>query len=548
MNLLELQSDPAAFRNALLIDTDAGPRPLGECMDPWQAADFHALDSGWQRAVVGSTATAKYSRGWLERGRGASKTSDLAVMASWALFASRRRLSGIGAAGDQDQARLLRDAIGRLLYVNPWLASILEIQAYRVLNLRTESTLEIITSDAKTSYGLTPDFIVCDEIVHWKNRDLWDSLLSSAAKRSTSMLVIITNAGLRDDWTWQTREAVRNDPTWYFSRLDGPIASWITPEALAEQERLLPSIAFRRLWLNEWTTGGGDALSAEAIAAAFHADLRPQTEAAAGFEYTAGLDLGVSRDASAVVVLGVHRGSIDHGRIRLAFTRIWRPCKGSKVDLQAVEDCLIDLNERFKLKAINYDPWEARHMAQRLSAVGLGVAENQLRRFNRQPVPTSRVPMVEISQTGANLQKIATVLIEAFNDHRLELFDDPDLRRDITRLRVEERQYGFRLTSPRDELGHGDMASAFSLAMLAASELAGKRQPFVVRSATEATIFDTMMPIESTPLQRAQHRYDAEAAAYVQEMEMLHKGGSDHNGVETFRNTMQRLFGPGGRW
>ena len=105
MDLLKLQNSPDAFRRVLLIDTDSGPRPLGEVVNPWQATDFQALDSGWQRAVVGTEAQATYQRGWLERPRGHAKTLDLAIMATWALFASRRRLSGIGAAGDQDQAR-----------------------------------------------------------------------------------------------------------------------------------------------------------------------------------------------------------------------------------------------------------------------------------------------------------------------------------------------------------------------------------------------------------------------------------------------------------
>jgi len=476
MDLRKLQSDPKAFRDALLIDTDSGPRPLRECIDPWQQEDFEALDSGWQRAVIGTSATATFQRGWLERPRGHSKSADLGIMGAWALFASRRRLSGIAAAGDHEQARLLRDAISKLLYVNPWLSSILEVQAYRVLNKHTESSLEIISSDAPTAYGLTPDFCICDEVTHWKKRDLWDALISSAAKRSTCMFVVICNAGLQDDWCWQTREAIRQDPMWYFSRLDGPVASWISKDLLAEQERLLPSVAFRRLWLNEWGPAGcGDALSPEVIAAAFCPDLRKQKEAMPGFEYVGGLDLGVSRDASAVCILGIHRGRYDHGRIRLAHTNIWLPSKGRKVDLQAVEDTLIDLNARFHLKALNFDPWQATHMAQRLSATGLGVAQNTLRRYNRQPVPTSRVPMVEVPQTGPQLQKMATVLIEAFNDRRVELYPEGDLQRDISRLRIEERAYGFRLVSPRDEHGHGDLGSAFTLAMLAASELAGKK-------------------------------------------------------------------------
>lgn len=468
MNLLDLQSDPAAFRDALLIDTDAGPAPFADRMDDWQRTDFEALDSGWKRAVEGTGTEATYQRGWLERPRGHSKSADLGIMSAWALFASRRRLSGIAAAGDQDQARLLRDAIGKLTYCNPWLGKLLEVQNYRILNTRTESTLDIISSDAPTSYGLTPDFVVADEVTHWRKRDLWDSLISSAAKRSTCMFVVIANAGMSDDWQWTTREAIRTDPSWYFSRLEGPVASWISPELLAEQERLLPAIAFRRLWLNEWTSGGGDALTPEIIEAAFVPNLCPQSRAQPGYEYVAGVDLGVSRDSSAIAVLGVRRTHDGHGQIVLAHTRVWRPTKGNKVNLPDVEDELVRLHERFRFKRLNYDPYEMRHMASRLQAGGMGkmVSGNDRR---------TALPMVECPPTGKVLQAIATAVIEAFNDRRVELYPEPELKRDLTRLRVEERPYGFRLTAPRDATGHGDLGTAFSLALLGASDLAGRK-------------------------------------------------------------------------
>jgi len=518
MNLLELQKDPSAFRSALLIDTDSGPAPLNEVIDEWQAADFDALDSGWQRAVLGSTREAQYRRGWLERPRGHAKTLDLAIMSAWALFASRRRLSGIAAAGDLDQARLLRDAIGRLVHYNPWLSPIIEVQSYRIVNTRTESTLEVITSDAPTSYGLTPDFIIADEVVHWRRRDLWDSLISSAAKRATCMLVVITNAGLSDDWQWQVREAVRTDEAWYFSRLDEPCASWITSDRLAEQERLLPGVAYRRLWLNEWTSGGGDALTEADIASAFDPKLRPQARAVRGYQYVGGLDLGVSRDASAVCILGVRRGRPEHGRIRLAYTRLWRPTKVKKVDLQQIEDTLLDLHQKFNLRQLNYDPWEARHLASRLQSAGLG---RLVRGSNRK----SSLPVVEVTPTGKNLQAIATAVIEGFNDRRLELYEDPDLRRDLTRLRVEERTYGFRLTSPHDEHGHGDMATAFGLAMLAATELAAKR-----------TIRAGALPRGGGRLEAAMRHVED----YQHEMQRLHEAGADYSGREPWVGLMRR--------
>lgn len=527
MNLLDLQSDPAAFRDALLIDTDAGPAPFAERMDDWQAADFAALDSGWKRAVVGTKAKAEFQRAWLERPRGHSKSADLGIMVAWALFASRRRLSGIAAAGDQDQARLLRDAIGRLTYCNPWLGKLIEVQNYRILNKRTESTLDIISSDAPTSYGLTPDFCVCDEVTHWKKRDLWDSLISSAAKRSTCMFVVIANAGLQDDWQWQTREAVRSDPKWYFSRLDGPVASWIDESLLAEQERLLPGIAFRRLWLNEWTSGGGDALTPEVIDRAFNTDLEPMTQAERGWEYVAGIDLGVSRDASAVAVLAVRRRGRGHGRIRLAHTRIWKPRKGQKVNLQQVEDTLADLHTKFKFRQLNYDSWQATHMASRLQSGGMGKLAGQTK-FGKQR--RESLPMIEVPPTGANLQRIATAVLECFNDHRIECYDDADLKRDLHRLRVEERPYGFRLTSPRDGEGHGDMASAFGLALLAATELASKRK---VRA---GAVTDRAQDEEET-------EFESRSRRYREEMEQLQE---DHNGMHHNEGAIRAMLGMGG--
>ena len=176
-------------------------------------------------------------------------------------------------------------------------------------------------------------------------------------------------------------------------------------------------------------------------------------------------------------------------------------------------------------------------MSQRLSSIGLGVPEKQLRRFNRQTVPTSHVPMTEVPQTGQNLQRMATTLIEAFNDHRVELFDDTNLRRDLTRFRIEERAYGFRLVSPRDEHGHGDTGSAFTLAMLAASELAGKKKPFVAGPLTNYTV-DTDS-VSGTP---SVAQFFREQEERKQRMQKLTKGSYNYSGMEGW-DTIMRYCG-----
>ena len=79
--LRDLATDPAAFRAALRIDADAGPRLFGESLDDWQRRDFEILDPAC-RAIVGQDVEAKYRRAWIERPRGHSKTSDIAAVAS----------------------------------------------------------------------------------------------------------------------------------------------------------------------------------------------------------------------------------------------------------------------------------------------------------------------------------------------------------------------------------------------------------------------------------------------------------------------------------
>ncbi len=174
------------------------------------------------------------------------------IMGTWALFAGRQ-ISGIVAAVDRDQAGIDRDLVARLISVNPWLGNILDVTAWRVTNKHTGSTLEIISSDVASSYGLLIDFAVCDEVTLWAKRELVRLDPSAAAKRANCLLLCIGNAGFCETWQYELRGQIKCDPNWHFSRLEGPVASWISKEALAEQERLLPRAAYERLWLNIWT-------------------------------------------------------------------------------------------------------------------------------------------------------------------------------------------------------------------------------------------------------------------------------------------------------
>jgi len=437
------------------------------------ASDPAAFRAALKRAAGRSAKPAKM-RAYLERPRGHSKTTDLAVTAVWALAFSTRPLRGYCYAADQDQAALLRQAMETVIRLNPWLGDILEVRRNEVTNRAAGhpgqgGTLRIETSDVGSSYGILPDIIIADELVHWLgDGSLWHSLISSAAKRSNCLLVTISNAGFADSWQYGVREAARTDPDWIFSRLDGPVASWLTPDRLAEQRRMLPAVAYARLWLNQWSSGGGDALTEQDIKAAFVDGLEPMTGTEPGYLFCGGVDLGLTRDCAAVVVVGVPDGG-RAGRIRLAANKLWRPTLGRKINLLEVEKHILDLDAQYGLETVAFDPWQAEHLAQTLEA------DTGHRRRNQRRVYASQPWMREVPPTGSNIRQQATLVVESFTDRRLQLYDCEPLRRDLMKLRVEERSYGLRLTSPRDGDGHGDTFSAFSLALLVGHELAGKK-------------------------------------------------------------------------
>lgn len=495
-----LRQEPSTFRKMLKIDADGEAVRLSDVMDDWQRKDFEALDEGARGAIGVGPVLRRFF--YLERPRGHSKSSDIAVLVLWMLFAAKRQIHVIVAAADREQARVIRNHIDKLLRLNPWLSDFIEIQNYRILNPATGSVVDIMSSDAQGAYGRTPDIVVIDELTHWKSRDLWDSLFSSAAKKAHCCLVVISNAGVVGSWQWKIREAVREDADWYFHSLDGPQASWITDDRLEAQKRLLPTLVYERLWLNRWTETSGDALTLESIDRAVGAS--PITGPAPGYAFVGGLDLGVKHDHSALVAVGKHIGwtetrtkepdavhptiaaardvgfmptpeaeveTIRHeatGKIRLALCRSWKPGK-SGVDLRDVERATLEAHARYRFGAVLFDPSQAHLMAQRLKAQG--------------------VPMVECPPTGGFHTEAASLLLATFQEHQVELYNDPELIDQLKRLRITEKSYGFRLDIDRDaKRGHGDKATAFVLALLGTRNLTKPRYHTLERPLLTATM------------------------------------------------------------
>jgi hypothetical protein len=434
-----MAASPSVFREHLAIDADGRPTPFRP--DPFQVGDLGVLDPGLM-AVAGRGEPPVIRKHWWERVRGASKTSDMCIALAWVLAFGARPVRAVAAAGDADQARLIRDGLETLLRCNDFLRGALQCRQNVVANDRTGAQLQIISSDVATSFGITPDMIVVDEIGHWpdgKGENLWGSLFSASAKRAHCVLIVSTNAGFQEHFAWRLRESVRGDPAWHFSRVSEP-PSWMSGARVEEQRRILPAPVFDRLFAGVWSTGSGDALRPEDIAASLTLPAPPR-EIEDGFLYFAGVDLGVSRDSSALVIVGKH----FTGRVKLVQVSAWTPTAGAKVDLSWVESACLEAHRRWRAR-FQIDPYQAAYLSSRMRQYGCRVEE--------------------VAFVGKALVEMASSLVEIFSTRAIDLFRDEALLSDLRRLRIKESPQGWRLDAPRTAAGHCDRATALALAVL----------------------------------------------------------------------------------
>ena len=261
-------------------------------------------------------------------------------------------------------------------------------------------------------------------------------------------LLIATNAGFIPSWQFDLRELARQSHRWYFSAFSQP-APWIDPDELQERRQATSANRFARLWEGQWVSDTGDALQASDIDAAI-ALPSPMDQRDRDYGYAAGVDLSMTKDASAVVVVGRHRLT---GKYRLASVSVWTPANGERVSLEAVRQRLKDLHRTFGFSRVSIDPFQGAHLHELL---------------RKENVPSLLTP-----QSGKQLNEQANHLIHTFQERAIELFPHPDLIADVRALQLQEMPYGVRLVHPKktgDGPGtpHGDAASALSIALLAA--------------------------------------------------------------------------------
>lgn len=98
------------------------------------------------------------------------------------------------AAADRDQAALLFKEMVALIEGFEFLAERIVVRTHNktLEDVETGSMYQALSSDARKAHGLSPSFVVCDELAQWHGRELYDNLITGTGARAEPLVITIS--------------------------------------------------------------------------------------------------------------------------------------------------------------------------------------------------------------------------------------------------------------------------------------------------------------------------------------------------------------------
>jgi phage terminase large subunit-like protein len=364
--------------------------------------------------------------------RGNRKTTAAAALALLHTVGPERVPHGeaIFAAADRKQASIaFKEALG-MVQADSRIAGAVKVydahnSAKKIYYPKHRVTLEVISGDAGTQHGRTPNFVLADELHIWPNRYLWEALTTGLDKSDNPLLVIATTAGRgQDSVAWEViedaRKIARGDavdasilPILFEAARD---ADWRDPavwhatnpglahgypsldrfhRAAARAERSMGERqSFKQLKLNMWLDASSDPFVDMEVYDAGAGDVEPMDNEPCWI----GVDMSTTTDLTAVVAaVRDENGTIsvlphfflpaDLLRDRADRDGVPYPewadlgyltaTPGNVIDYRAVIEHIRELCARFDVQEINFDKTYAQPVMGPLLEDGLPVLTMQ---------------------------------------------------------------------------------------------------------------------------------------------------------------------------
>jgi phage terminase large subunit-like protein len=373
------------------------------------------------------------------------------------------------AAGSTDQARVVFQQAREYVEASPWLRTWLRPLRSAIRCQTNNGVFRVLSADGGIAHGLNPSLAVIDELHVHRDPELYYALTNGVIAREEPLVVSITTAGYdRSSICWQLYEqgralhaqgieAMREAGFLFYWRQAPPEAkpddragwmeanpsSWVTEEVLEREYKRLPEAVFRRLHLNQWTEAEDSWIRPGDWDAGAPATTGRQPEIDWSKPIWVGVDIGLKRDATALVWVQWHDDELHIGQdIRV-------PKPGYELSASENRTRLMNVAEQAgALREIAYDPWSFRESAEMLADEGL--------------------PMVEFPQTAARMAPASEHLYELVKDRRVIHDGSPLLRQQVLAAVASETERGWRI-SKRKSKERIDAAVALAMACERAS-------------------------------------------------------------------------------
>lgn len=327
------------------------------------------------------------------------------------------------AANDRAQAALLYAEMAAIIEKVPFLDERLSLRrhAKEIENMEDGSVYAALSADVPGKHGLSPSFVVYDELGQAPKRDLFDALDTAMGARDEPLMLVISTQAADDlapmseliDYGQRVKDGEIEDPSFHLTLYAAPNDAdpW-APETWAmanpalgdfrslddvarqaAQAQRIPSkeAAFKNLILNMRVAAETKFLPLSEWKAC-GADLRPDLDGKACW---LALDMAATRDLTALVAVfpgddGVDvmaqfylpaDGLADRGeRDRVPYP-VWRDqgfltaTPGAATDPRFIAATVAQLCSRFKVQALAYDRWRIETFKMALADEGVADLE-----------------------------------------------------------------------------------------------------------------------------------------------------------------------------
>jgi phage terminase large subunit-like protein len=389
-------------------------------LEDWQKVYLMTL-FGWKNP----DGTRRFRKTYLEIPRKNGKSTMAAVIALYMLLCDNEGAAQVySAAADAEQAKIVFNMAKKMVALNPKLASMVDPKIKSVVSVPSSfSVYKSLSSAPKGKHGFNAHCVIVDEYHAHPDDKLYEALATSVGTREQPMIVVITTAGYdktspcyhMSEYAKKVASGSLENSTFFpvlFGIDEGDAwddeAAWAKAnpnldvtidaqflKAQLEEAKAMPSYenSFKQLYLNIWTSQHSRWISDEAW---MDCKQPLDIEQYAGRECFAGLDLASTGDLTALsLVFPEPDGSFA------TFPFFWVPeetltkrrrqedsafrdwvseghlmtTPGDVTDYDFIRTYIHGLADKFQIKEVAADPWNAQQIMTQFVNDGLNVVK-----------------------------------------------------------------------------------------------------------------------------------------------------------------------------